>query len=87
VTRQSGGDEEAGGDDGIPSTDYAVVAGSLPAGVSLEASSGIFSGTPTESGTFNFTLEIKTGFRLGAPLEYRGQTLTVDLSLTTAPGE
>jgi hypothetical protein len=73
--------------EGIPSTDYAVVAGSLPAGVSLEASSGIFSGTPTESGTFDFTLEIKTGFRLGAPLEYRGQTLTVDLSLTIAPGE
>ncbi|ULT73295.1 putative Ig domain-containing protein [Pseudomonas sp. BC42] len=35
---------------------YAISAGSLPAGLSLNTSSGVISGTPTVSGTFNLTV-------------------------------
>lgn len=37
-------------------TSYSVSSGSLPAGISLNSSSGVLSGTPTTAGTFNFTL-------------------------------
>lgn len=36
---------------------YAVVAGTLPAGMSLNASTGAFTGTPTTAATYNFTIE------------------------------
>ena len=35
---------------------YAITAGSLPAGLSLNTSSGMISGTPSASGTFNLTV-------------------------------
>lgn len=37
---------------------YAVTAGSLPAGVSLNPASGVISGTPTGAGTSNFTVTV-----------------------------
>ncbi|HEX5631882.1 MAG TPA: putative Ig domain-containing protein, partial [Gemmatimonadales bacterium] len=39
---------------------WAVVAGSLPGGITLSAA-GALSGTPTASGTFNFTVEASSG--------------------------
>jgi len=35
-----------------------VTAGSLPAGLTLGASTGLLSGTPTVNGTFNFTVKV-----------------------------
>jgi len=35
---------------------YAVTAGALPAGLSLNTTTGVLSGTPTAGGTFNFTI-------------------------------
>ena len=41
---------------GIASYSYAVTAGSLPAGLSLNTGTGVISGTPTGSGNYNFTI-------------------------------
>lgn len=58
---------------------YAITAGSLPAGLVLGTASGIISGTPTQGGTFNFTVtatDESTG--AGAPFSgSRAYTLTI----------
>lgn len=41
---------------GIATYSYAITAGALPAGVTLNGSSGVISGTPSAGGTFNFTV-------------------------------
>ncbi len=38
---------------------WSISSGALPAGVSLNASTGVLSGTPTASGTFNFTAQVR----------------------------
>lgn len=43
---------------GTPAYTWSVSSGSLPAGLTLGASTGIISGTPTATGTSNFTLSI-----------------------------
>jgi hypothetical protein len=37
---------------------WAILSGSLPPGLSLNASTGVISGTPTGSGTYNFTVQV-----------------------------
>lgn len=57
---------------------FTITAGSMPAGLTL-SSAGVLSGTPTASGTFNFT--IKATDSSGAPGPYSGTqayTLTVN---------
>ena len=67
---------------------FTVTAGALPAGLSLNASTGLLEGTPTTTGTFNFTIQAAgfgvacTGTReyslvIGCP--------TISLSPTTLP--
>ena len=70
---------------------FAVTSGSLPAGLSLNSSSGLLSGTPTASGTFNFTVtatDSSTG--LGPVTGSQAYTLviakgTIAISPTTLP--
>jgi hypothetical protein len=43
---------------GTPSYTWSITSGSLPAGLTLAASTGAISGTPSAGGTFNFTVEV-----------------------------
>jgi Putative Ig domain len=58
---------------GTPPYTWSVTSGSLPAGLSLNTSSGAISGTPTASGTSNFTVQVK---------DNAGRTATAGLSIT-----
>jgi hypothetical protein len=58
---------------------YAVSAGSLPAGLSLNANSGAITGTPTTSGTSNFTI-LATDYSTGTSAPFsqsRSYSLTI----------
>lgn len=43
---------------GITPYSWGIVAGSLPAGVTLDSGTGLISGTPSSFGTFNFTVRV-----------------------------
>jgi hypothetical protein len=44
---------------GQPAYSWSLSSGSLPSGVTLNASTGLISGTPTTGGTFNFTVMVR----------------------------
>jgi hypothetical protein len=56
---------------------WSIASGSLPAGLSLNTSSGAIAGTPTAGGTFNFTARVSDA---GSPV----QTATGSLDITIA---
>ncbi len=63
---------------------YTITAGSLPAGLSLNAATGVLSGTPTAGGTFNFTatsMDSSTG--TGPFTMSRAYSLTVGIPVIT----
>ncbi|PLC43482.1 autotransporter outer membrane beta-barrel domain-containing protein [Ralstonia pickettii] len=66
---------------------YAVSTGSLPAGLSLNASTGVLSGTPTTLGSSTFTVQARdSSTGAGAPYTgTRSYTITVGQVIGTAP--
>lgn len=54
---------------------WSITSGTLPTGVSLNASTGVVSGTPTASGTFNFALKAANGF---SPDATQNASLTIN---------
>ncbi|HSO76698.1 MAG TPA: putative Ig domain-containing protein, partial [Blastocatellia bacterium] len=58
---------------GAPPYTWAIASGELPPGLSLNATSGLVSGIPTEDGTFNFTVRLTDA----QPVEVESETLTI----------
>jgi hypothetical protein len=50
---------------GVTPYTFAISAGALPAGLSLDASSGAITGTPSLAGTFNFTVRVTDSYAGG----------------------
>jgi hypothetical protein len=57
---------------------WSVISGSLPSGLTLNATSGAISGTPTAAGAFSFTIQVKD-------TSIPAQTATKVLSITVVP--
>ncbi|WP_267555566.1 putative Ig domain-containing protein, partial [Rhizobium rhizogenes] len=76
---------------GTSSYAYAITAGALPAGLTLSATTGVLSGTPSAGGTFNFTVTATDSSTGSGP--YTGSrayslnvnTPTITISPTTLP--
>ncbi len=62
-----------------PYVNWLVTVGSLPPGVTLGASTGQFTGTPTSAGTYNFTVQVSDS---ATPTP---QTASAPFALTIAP--
>jgi hypothetical protein len=56
---------------------WSVSSGSLPAGITLDSSTGLLSGTPTAAGTSSFTVKVT---------DASGQSVTEATSLSIIPG-
>lgn len=72
-----------GANGGVPPLTWSITSGSLPPGLTLAASTGQISGTPTTQGTFSFTVKVVDSSLL--PPNNQPQTATQSLSITVGP--
>ena len=69
---------------GAPPYSWSIASGTLPEGVALNASTGLLSGIPLESGTSTFTVQVRDAAGRQASRTYRVDT-AAGLVITTAP--
>ena len=63
---------------GAGALNYSVTVGSLPPGLSLNASTGAITGTPTGTGTFTFTVQVKDSSTASPQTSTKQFTITVN---------
>ncbi|MGE5644713.1 MAG: putative Ig domain-containing protein [Acidobacteriota bacterium] len=68
---------------GTPPYTWSIASGTLPPGLKLDASSGAFSGTPSEAGSFTFTVQVADSRGVTKSLA-TGITVEQGLSITTS---
>jgi len=73
---------------GVTPYTWSIDSGALPTGLSLAGSTGVLSGTPTATGTFNFTARVTAanGQSATKPLSITVSTFVTIWSGTTVPG-
>jgi hypothetical protein len=69
---------------GATSTAWAVTAGSLPPGLTLDAVSGLLTGTPTAAATYGFTLQLSDSTTNGSVSKNFTVTIAPALIITTS---
>jgi len=67
-----------------PYSDWKVVGGILPAGLSLDAANGRLAGTPTAAGTLSFTVQVKDSTGRSATKDFVLTIQAAPLLITTA---
>lgn len=68
---------------GTPPYTWSIVSGSLPPGLSLDSSTGAVTGTPSDAGSYQFTVQALDSST--ALLSPHGQSATADETITVAP--
>jgi hypothetical protein len=71
---------------GTPSYSWSITSGGLPAGLTLTTGTGAISGTPSASGTFNFTVTLKDSSK---PIQTKSANLSIVVAaaqVATGPG-
>jgi hypothetical protein len=66
---------------GTPNYTFSIISGSLPPGLTLNATSGVISGTPTTAGTYSFTSKV-----VDAAGSWDTATCSMVVSQTAKPG-
>ncbi|MBZ5623165.1 MAG: putative Ig domain-containing protein [Acidobacteriia bacterium] len=69
---------------GTPAYTWSITAGSLPAGLSLNASTGAITGTPTTAATSSFTVNVVDSLGVGASRDFTLSIYSV-LAITSGP--
>jgi hypothetical protein len=64
---------------------FSLFSGSLPAGLSLNSSTGVISGTPSAAGTSSFTIEADDTFSTGNFFDRKDYTMTIASAPTPTP--
>jgi len=59
---------------GVPAYTWSISSGKLPPGLDLAATTGTISGTPSQNGTYNFTLKVVDS---GSPQQNAAQAVTI----------
>ena len=68
---------------GTPAYTWSVTAGALPAGLTMATTTGIISGTPTTSGTYNFTATVADN---GTPVQTASAATSIVVAAAQASG-